>query len=325
MCSTSESPPNKKGLVPERFRDQPLVGYAFIAAAPVLHQASARCQRLGSEPAWAISCHDLAEQVDHLGAVGSARLRATGCPDERCFSKALRLVKCREMDKKPSVALIRHESGQDPASDAAKPIPKPTSAAQLCSDDQTHHPAIAHLSPFWPRTQQIARKSRTLRPATRTRRRKQGTEGCSRQCAALPRCQRERAFAPVPLSGSKHPRRTERARTASACGNGTPDNGKRLRQREHATTACARAASYSKYLATPTGMHWRIRPISSASSKSMPWSNQWRVQPAQPFEKKSRQTPFPPHRARRARARGRRRRHAAHGALRDTGCSRPGR
>lgn len=100
MCATSESPPNKKGLVPERFRDQPLVGYAFIAAAPVLHQASARCQRLGSEPAWAISCHDLAEQVDHLGAIGSARLRATGCPDERCFSRALRLVKCREMDKK---------------------------------------------------------------------------------------------------------------------------------------------------------------------------------------------------------------------------------
>ena len=124
MCATRESPPNKKGLVPERFRDQPLVGYAFIAAAPVLHQVSARCQRLGSEPAWAISCPDLAERID-LGAVGSARLRVIGCPDERCFSRALRLAKCRMMDKKPSVALIRHESGQDPASDAAKPIPNP--------------------------------------------------------------------------------------------------------------------------------------------------------------------------------------------------------
>lgn len=49
----------------------------------------------------------------------------------------------------------------------------------------------------------------------------------------------------------------------------------------------SRATSYSKNLATPTGMHWRMRPTSSASSKSMPWSNQWRVQPAQPFEKKS--------------------------------------
>ena len=110
---------------------------------------------------------------------GRNRLRETtghrldGC----CFSRALRLAKCRMMDKKPSVALIRHESGQDPASDAAKPIPKPASAAQLCSDDQTHHPAIAHLSYFWPRTQQIARKSHALRPATRTRKRKQGGRG----------------------------------------------------------------------------------------------------------------------------------------------------
>lgn len=110
---------------------------------------------------------------------GRNRLRETtghrldGC----CFSRALRLAKCRMMDKKPSVALIRHKSGQDPASDAAKPIPKPASAAQLCSDDQTHHPAIAHLSHFWPRTQQIARKSHALRPATRTRKRKQGDGG----------------------------------------------------------------------------------------------------------------------------------------------------
>lgn len=97
------------------------------------------------------------------------------------------------------------------------------------------------------------------------------------------------------------------------------------RRQASAATGRARTASYSKYLAAPTGMHWRIRPISSASSKSMPWSNQWRVQPAQPFEKKSRQNHVPPHRARRARARGHRTRRAAHDASRDTGCSRPGR
>lgn len=157
MCATRESPPNKKGLVPERFRDQPLAVYAFIAAALVLPQASARGQRLGSEPAWAISYHDLAEQVDHLGAVGSARLQAIGRPDERCFSRALRLVKCREMDKKPSVALIRRESGPNPAIDAEKPSSKSAFAVQLCPNAQSDLPAIAHLSHFWPRTQQIAR------------------------------------------------------------------------------------------------------------------------------------------------------------------------
>lgn len=161
--------------------------------------------------------------------------------------------------------------------------PEPASAAKLCSDDQTHHPAIAHLSPFWPRTQQIARKSHALRPATRTRKRKQGTEVCSRQCGALSRCQRKRAFVPCSLE-----------RQQASATDGTRTNGKRLRQREHATTACARAASYSKYLAAPTGMHWRIRPTNSVSSKSIPWSNQWRVQPAQPFEKKSRQNPVFP-------------------------------
>ena len=55
-----------------------------------------------------------------------------------------------------------------------------------------------------------------------------------------------------------------------------------------------RRAGYSKNLAIPTGMHWRMRPTSSASSKSMPWSNQWRVQPAQPFEKNSRQNSVSP-------------------------------
>lgn len=127
------------------------------------------------------------------------------------------------------------------------------------------------------------RKSHALRPVTRTRRRKQGTEVCSRQCGALSRCQRKRAFVPCSLE-----------RQQASATDGTRTNGKRLRQREHATTACARAASYSKYLAAPTGMHWRIRPTNSVSSKSMPWSNQWRVQPAQPFEKKSRQNPVSP-------------------------------
>lgn len=174
-----------------------------------MQQASARAQCLDSEPAWAISCHDLAERID-LGVVGFARLRAIGCPDERCFSRALRLAKCRMMDKKPSVALIRHESGQDPASDAAKPIPKPASAAQLCSDDQTHHPAITHLSPFWPRTQQIARKSRTLRPATRTRKRKQGDGGALTAMRHAPKMPtRTRLCPPCPLSGGKHPRRRD--------------------------------------------------------------------------------------------------------------------
>lgn len=66
MCATRESSPIKKGLVPERFRDQPLAVYAFIAAALVLHQ------HLSSELAQATLRHDLAEQVDNLGVVGFA-------------------------------------------------------------------------------------------------------------------------------------------------------------------------------------------------------------------------------------------------------------
>lgn len=139
----------------------------------------------------------------------------------RDLSRALRLIKHREVDKKPSVALIRHESGQDPALDAEKPIPKPASVTQLCSDDQTHHAAIAHLSPFWPRAQRIARKSHTLRPVTRTRKRKQGTEMRPQQCAAFPRCQRERAFVPCPLSGDKRPRQRN-ARAARTRGDASP-------------------------------------------------------------------------------------------------------
>lgn len=174
-----------------------------------MHQASVLCQHLGSEPTWAISCHDLAERID-LGVVGFARLRAIGCPDERCFSKALRLVKHREVDRKPSVALMGHESGPNPAIDAAKPSSKPAFAAQLCSDNQTHHPAIAHLSPFWPRTQQIARKSHALRLATRTRKRKQGDGGVLTAMRRAPKMPtRTRLCPPCPLSGGKHPRRRD--------------------------------------------------------------------------------------------------------------------
>ena len=165
---------------------------------------------------------------------------------------------CSQKAKQGCCRVPIRRSGQDPALDAAKPIPKPASATQLCSDDQTHHAAIAHLSPFWPRAQRIARKSHTLRPVTRTRKRKQGTEMRSQQCAAFPRCQRERAFVPCPLSGGKRPRQRN-ARAARTRGDASP------RQR-HAHGR----ASYSKNLATPTGMHSRMRPTSSASSKSMP-------------------------------------------------------
>ena len=165
----------KKGLVPEAFRDQPLAGLSLYRSRPGLAPS------IGSVPAPRLGAGvgDLMPWPCGTNRPGRNRLRETtghrldGC----CFSRALRLAKCRMMDKKPSVALIRHGSGQDPASDAAKPIPKPASAAQLCSDDQTHHPAIAHLSHFWPRTQQIARKSHALRPATRTRKRKHGDGG----------------------------------------------------------------------------------------------------------------------------------------------------
>ena len=151
----------------------------------------------------------------------SPRLRAMRLPPiERYFSKALRLVKHREVDRKSAVLLVGHESGPNPAIDAAKPSSKPAFAAQLCSDNQTHHPAIAHLSPFWPRTQQITRKSHALRPATRTRKRKQGDGGVLTAMRRAPKMPtRTRLCPPYPLSGGKHPRRTERARTASACGN----------------------------------------------------------------------------------------------------------
>lgn len=88
--------------------------------------------------------------------------------------------------------------------------PEPASAAKLCSDDQTHHPAIAHLSPFWPRTQQIARKSHALRPATRTRKRKQGDGGALTAMRHAPKMPtRTRLCPPCPLSGGKHPRRRD--------------------------------------------------------------------------------------------------------------------
>lgn len=80
--------------------------------------------------------------------------------------------------------------------------------------------------------------------------------------------------------------RSARERTSVPCSRGASAT--------QATTERPRRAGYSKNLATPTGMHWRMRPTNSTSSKSMPRSNQWRVQPAQPFEKKSRQNPVSP-------------------------------
>lgn len=146
-----------------------------------------------------------------------------------------------------------------------------------------------------------------------------------RRCAHgnAPRSQDVNANAPLPsvsLERRQASAATGRARTAS-----TRDNANVRQRQASAATGRARAASYSKYLATPTGMHWRMRPTSSASSKSMPWSNQWRVQPAQPFEKKSKQNPVPPLIEHAAHAHGHRTRRAAHDASRDTGCSRPGR
>ncbi len=66
MRATRESPPNKKGLVPERFRDQPLAGLSLYRGLLVLRQ------HLSSEPAQATLRHDLAEQIDYLGVVGFA-------------------------------------------------------------------------------------------------------------------------------------------------------------------------------------------------------------------------------------------------------------
>ena len=44
MCATRESSPNKKGLVPERFRDQPLAGLSLYRSRPGLAPG------IGSEP-----------------------------------------------------------------------------------------------------------------------------------------------------------------------------------------------------------------------------------------------------------------------------------
>lgn len=59
-----------------------------------------------------------------------------GTPGECDLSRALRLAQCREVDKKPSVVLMRHESGPNPACATAKPISKPASVAQFCLDAQ---------------------------------------------------------------------------------------------------------------------------------------------------------------------------------------------
>ena len=85
-----------------------------------------------------------------------------GAPGERdlsrVFSRVLRLAECHEVDKKPSVVLMRRGSEPNPAFNAAKPVLEPASVARFCSDAQSNRPAIAHLSHFWPRTQRTARK-----------------------------------------------------------------------------------------------------------------------------------------------------------------------
>ena len=85
-------------------------------------------------------------------------------PNERDLSRTLHLIKCREMDKKPSVALMRHESEPNPACDATKSISKPAFVAQRSSDAQSNRPVIAHLSIYWPRVPQIAQKRHAFAP-----------------------------------------------------------------------------------------------------------------------------------------------------------------
>lgn len=87
-----------------------------------------------------------------------------GAPNEHDLSRTLHLIKCREVDKKPSVALMRHESEPNPACDATKSISKPAFIAQRSSDAQSNRPAIAHLSIYWPRTPQIAQKRHAFAP-----------------------------------------------------------------------------------------------------------------------------------------------------------------
>lgn len=194
MCATRESPPNKKGLVPERFRDQPLVGYAFIAAAPVLHQASARGQHLGSVPTWAISCHDLAERID-LGVVGFARLRAIGRPDERCFSRTLRLAKCREMDKKTERCADKARVGAGSGFRYGETYPETRICCQTLlgrsNAPSRHCTSLAFLATS---TADSPKEPRLAPGNANAEAQTGGAEVCSRQCAALPRCQRERAF-----------------------------------------------------------------------------------------------------------------------------------
>ena len=218
---------------------------------------------------------------------------------------------------------MRRESGPNPAFDAAKPISKPAFVAQRGSDAQSSRPAIAHLSTYWPRAPQIARKRYALHPATRAQGANRG-----RRCVHgdAPRSRKGNVNAPPSpvrfpvairwqrrMKGSYLPELLLLARNIHQVqllvklrysptfesGHGrslvlSSTNRGRRQQHAPAATERPRRAGYSKNLATPTGMHWRMRPTSSASSKSMPWSNQWRVQPAQPFEKKSRQNPVSP-------------------------------
>ena len=176
-------------------------------------------------------------------------------------------------------------------------------------------PAIAHLSPFWPRALQIARKRHTWHPATQAQGVNRGRVNRGRRCVHgdAPRCRKGNVNAPPPAArfpvAIRWQRRMEesylpellllarnihqvqllvklRHAPTFESGHGRSlvlSSTNRGRITEH-----PRRASYSKNLATPTGMHWRMRPTSSA------FSNQWRVQPAQPFEKNSRQNSVSP-------------------------------
>lgn len=108
---------------------------------------------------------------------------------------------------------------------------------------------------------------------------------------------RTRLCPPCPLSGGKHPRRRDAHE----------------RQATRNTSQSLRGCTGGYGLPT---RHSRS-PCPSRTSGACNLRSLSRRSPGK--------TPFPPHRARRARARGHRTRRAAHDASRDTGCSRPGR
>ena len=89
-------------------------------------------------------------------------------PDGRSPSRAIRLVKYRVMDKKPSVAPTRPRLEPNPGLDATKPTLNAAFAAQLRKGTLSNLPAVAHLSHFRPRAPQIPRKRRIPRATTQT-------------------------------------------------------------------------------------------------------------------------------------------------------------